>query len=651
MIRLIIKEFKQLLPIAYLWLAVLLLGYCVQVLTERLDEETFSSWCEGYCDYSSNATVAIFSVLLALVTAYSLFPREHDESTIDYLRALPISRRALFIAKIAAAWLLLCGINVLSYSIDAVLLASNPESIGGNFYTQVWVTLLWRDCLFAFIILSHGVLLSWFRTLGLVIYGIYLLALMWAESYEGTSGYWSIFSLLSNEYEGSKLVANYQALAIHAAAAVLMLIVAYRLWNRTESSASGAQKYPRRIRFLYGVLSVAGFALLAMILAYRVGVGTGTAVDDRLKVAATEHYRFVYDASRQELVDYIVDNAESDLSALGQLLGVDELPRIRVDLSATSEHAAGLAKWKKIQMDLDAFEQDVSQRRVLSHETTHVLQAVESDRALAKNYSAVKFFIEGMAQYTSFEVVPEIERRQSNWSLASVSWKRQKIGFDDLINAPEFAKRFDAELHYSLGDLWTKAFVETCGTDALGNFLRAAGRQGAVQDLPAAIFWRDTTRQIGCDLDTVNVNWDKLMQALYDQVDQRDYPSYTDITIQRNSSTGQIRISARLKALTQSDNHTDPSATSDTNADYNLPDRFIIRIGSVSTNLAASVDPVYRGQLIGTGTDQRVEFLVPDSAVTGSRFRHQLGFTASADARYYYERWRRGTVAESSGQP
>ena len=37
MSRLIAKELKQLLPIAYLWLAVLVLGYTMQFFTERVD--------------------------------------------------------------------------------------------------------------------------------------------------------------------------------------------------------------------------------------------------------------------------------------------------------------------------------------------------------------------------------------------------------------------------------------------------------------------------------------------------------------------------------------------------------------------------------------------------------------------------------------
>lgn len=661
--RLISKELRQLLPIGYLWLAVLALGYAMQFFSERIDEETFGGWCEGYCDYSGNTAVAIFSVLIALVTAYSLFPREHDDGTIDFLRSLPISRRGLFLSKAAAAWILLAAIYLLSYLIDVLLLASNPESLGGLFYWQVWFTLLWRDCLFAFIIICHGILLSWFRTLGLIIYAVYLLGLMWVESSSGSAGVWSIFSLLSNEYQGSELIVNSRALTIHTVVAVIMLFVAYRLWNRTDSRMVGGKEKTRGSRVFQVLLSLFGFLIVVIVLVDKVGVGTGTSKNESQKVIATEHYRFFYNDAQSEVVSYMVDYAEKDLQALGELLNIDDLPSMRVDLTAQSEHAAGLAKWKKILMDLDAFEDDISQRRVLSHETTHVLQATESSRALADNHSATKFFIEGMAQYTSFEVVPEVIRRRSNWELAAVAWQRQSIEFADLINAAAFSEKFDADLHYSLGDLWTKAMVDTCGVASLGDFLRATGRSDAIRNLPAALFWRDTTRFIGCDLDTVNVTWQTQMQALVDSADSLAYPKYTDISVDKDPATRQIRIRASLGAADDDvsriesgtaaddsiDTETDQSSTR-LNSRIKIPARFTVRTGRISTQLSAGVDPQFRGQLKMEEGVQFVEFLIPERAVPGTRFRYQLGFTPSDDGRYYYEAWRRGSKPSSAGE-
>lgn len=76
---------------------IMVLNYAIQFFTERFDEQTFSSWCEGYCDYDSDAKVIIFAALIALVTAYSLFPREHDDATIDFLDRYRRSYRAFIV--------------------------------------------------------------------------------------------------------------------------------------------------------------------------------------------------------------------------------------------------------------------------------------------------------------------------------------------------------------------------------------------------------------------------------------------------------------------------------------------------------------------------------------------------------------------------
>lgn len=646
MIRLIAKEIRQLQPIAYLWFAILVFGYGIQFFTERVDENTFGDWCEGYCDYNSSAAVAVFIILLALVTAYSLFPREHDEGTIDLLRSLPVSRKSIFIAKVLSAWLLLVGFNALSYSLDVLLLSSNPESMGGRFYPQVWFTLLWRDSLFLFIILSHGVLLSWFRTLGLILYFIYLLLLVLAESYLGTSGHWSVFTLLANEYHGSDLIVNSKGLLIHAVVAVFILVFAYRLWDRTESGKTNQKTASRSYRFVQFVGGLLGFILLAGAMLYQVESGTGSeSAATNVKIAATDHYRFAYPPEKESVVNYLLEFAEDDLSHLSELMGVSELPRIRVDLTAQSEHAAGLAKWKKIQIDLDSFEDDISQRRVLIHEAAHVLQAIESDRSLSDNYPALKFFIEGMAQHLSFDVVPETSRRQSNWALASVAMTRQNIDFNHMIDAQGFAESFDADLHYSLGDLWVDALVNTCGQLAPSDFVRATGREGAPRGLPAALFWRDTMRAIDCDLDTVNAAWIAKGESLYGQIDESVFPEFTKITTTKDAAADRIILRAVLSDYKlPSTDAQDASDDEATNRTYKTPQRFSIRIGKAATNLAAGTDAVYRGQLVQDGELEAVVFSIPLSAISGTRFRYQMGFLPSKDSRYYYESWRRGTV-------
>jgi len=652
---LVLKELRQLLPIAWLWIAILLFSYLTRIFTERLDEETFASWCEGYCEAGNHPLVAALSIFFILVTAYSLFPREHDESTIDFLRALPLSRWRIHAGKFLAGWLLLIGINVLSYGIDALSLASNPESLGGRFLTQVWWTLLWRDCVFAFVILSHGIVLSWFRTTGLIVYALYVILLLWYENTNGSAGLLSVFGMLSNAYDGQRLIVDARAIVVHVVIAVGLLFVGYRLWSRTESAAvtgNGAGERSRRNKLVRVALGVAAFLLLIMFNLYRVGTGSGLVAEEGLAQTATDHYRFVYRAEDKDTVDYVLAHADDDFAEVGRWLGIEELPVVRVDLSAASEHAAGLAKWKKIRMDLNSFEADISQRRVLAHEATHVLQALESNRALARHFAAAQFFIEGMAQHVSFEVVPEPARRASNHAIAAMAHARHEIRFDDLVDGQEFARRFDAELYYSLGDLWSMALVETCGENILGDFLRAAGRDDAPREMSAERFWRDTFRETGCDLDTVNASWNERVRAVLETVEQARFPRFGDVSIQRDAMADTVIIEAVLlpaaKVAVDVHEDLDGDRTGDF-ANIIAPQRVVARVRDAD-RIGGGVDPVFRGTLTTKDGRSVARFSIPERAVSRALFRYQLGFQPSAefdgplDSRIYYDVWKEGSA-------
>jgi len=660
MITLIFKEIRQLKPILFLWVALLISAVVTTFSSGRIDEMTFSAWCLD-CGYEPNVASVFVTCIMLMVVAYSLFPREHDDSTIDFLRALPVSRASIFVAKFLAAWIAISLLIVLFYIVHAVLLSANPESIGGRFYTQFWSTLLWRDCLFAFIVLSHGVFLSWFRTLGLILYFLYLVALLMAENFLGTSGDWSIFKLMSNDYNGSNLKVNSKALVIHSLVAIVLLYISYRLWNRTESSGTARQQTSRSFKFVQIISTSVAFLTIVMVMAYQIQLGTGQGESNELGVTGTEHFRFAFKSKDASRLEYLLENADTDLEKLSVMLGVDELPRIRVDLSAESEHAAGIAKWKKILIDLDAFDDERSNRRVLAHEATHVLQAIVSDRALSKNYNAVKFFIEGMAQYTSFEIVSENLRRNSNWTLASVAWKRQGLEFSDLIDAAGFARRYDAELHYSLGDIWVKAMVDVCGLASLGDFLRATGRESAVLGLRAEYFWRDTMQFVNCDLDSVNVRWREIMEDLYQDADKYLFPEFTHVIFDQSSS-GFVKITATLEQTADtsvtplvkksvSDATVGDEASLPTNSSKKVaePERFLIRIGNVTVSLASKFDPSYRGKIVSNEQGRlQVEFSVPKRAIPNNRFRYQLGYVYTEGARYLFDDWRNGSL---SSQP
>jgi ABC-type transport system involved in multi-copper enzyme maturation permease subunit len=627
MIQLVLKELKQLVPFAFLWFALSALYYITELATHRIDEESYSSWCDDYCRVGSNSDVALFTILIILIAAYNLFPREYDDSTIDFLRSLPVKLPKLFWSKIFAAWVMLFGLISLDHMIQAGLLSLNTQSLTGKSYWQVDFALLLRNVLFAVVVISHGVFLSWFRTVGLLIYCAYLIALIWLENQFGFSGIYNVLGFFDNEYSGQQLILNWAVIGFHLCVAFILYFVSYFLWTNTDSKprAPGTSKASKILPILGVVFS---FLLVIGVLAVMVG---NTAKDARIRniqAENTEHYSFTYNAEDTQAMNLLIPFVEQDYAALAELLGVTELPRIQADMTSESDHALGLASWKKIRMVLNTpLDVDPLYRRVLSHETAHVLQSTESNRKLGEFANSTGFFIEGMAQYVSFSIVSDDVSRDSNWLVSSLAWQRQNIKFAEMANRTIFDTLYDGELLYGIGDIWVHAMADACGVESLGNFLRAIGRDNAPPNLSGVAFWRSHLQYIDCELALVNNRWRQIMQDLIDNRTQGSFPEFENVAISQASDSAAIKIRADIIP--------DESGQ--------LQEIYYIKIKS-ETQLASVVSPILSGRLKRDGANASVEFFIEPHLISGRQFRYQLGFIPMLDSRHYFNKWRTGSI-------
>jgi len=346
-----------------------------------------------------------------------------------------------------------------------------------------------------------------------------------------------------------------------------------------------------------------------------------TTTDAQIHQLETEHFKFSYRVANEPAMQKLKSFAEDDYDALVELLGAADSPVIRVDMTSDSTHALGLASWKKIRMVLKR-EEDVNPlyRRVLSHETAHVFQSVESNRKLKESANSVGFFIEGMAQFTSFNIVPDVESRESNWLISSIAWQRHNIKFAELANRAVFESLYDPELLYGIGDIWVEAMAQTCGESSVGDFLRAVGR---------STFWRTHLQYIGCDLDSVNNHWRQLMQATIDDRNNGAFPYFENVVVSRSGTADLITISANLREAESGF----------------LPEEYYVRIQS-EAGLTSAVSPVLNGKLVNGGEFARVEFSVLPRLIDGKRFKYQLGYTPIANSRTYYDKWRSGSLPD-----
>lgn len=629
MMRLVQKELKQLLPFTFLWLCLMALFYGAELATVRIDEESYLSWCKAYCDVGTNIDLVLFTVLFYMIAAYSLFPREFDDSTVDFLRSLPIGRKKIFVAKVFAAWLLLTLLVLLDRVLQGAVLSLNTQTITGKNYWLNDLSFFTRDSLFALVIVSHGVFLSWFRTTGLIIYCMYLIGLILLEQLAGVSGMYNIFSFFDNEYDGQRLLIDWPVVGFHLAVAMVLLVAGYFMWTGTDSrpKTPGSGKLAK---VLPVVFSLVGFLV---VTGWMISLQQAASVESEqsgIEKLKTDHYDFSYRSVNKSAMLKLESYAEQDYSTLVELLGAENSPAIQADMTSDSEHALGLATWKKIRMVLKSEEEvDPLYRRVLSHETAHVFQSVESNRSLTKAANSIGFFIEGMAQYTSFSIVPDDKSRESNWLISSVAWQRHNIKFEELANRTAFESLYDPELLYGIGDIWVDAMTRVCGEAAIGDFLRATGRENVPPNISGVAFWRNHLQHINCELELVNNQWRQLMQELVDERAIGAFPHFENVVVSRASVDGLINIQAQLRS----------------GESGLLPEFYYLRVES-ETKLAKSVSPVLRGKLIRDGADARVEFSVLPRLIDGKRFRYQLGYTPLPDSRHYFDQWRSGALPQ-----
>jgi hypothetical protein len=211
----------------------------------------------------------------------------------------------------------------------------------------------------------------------------------------------------------------------------------------------------------------------------------------------------------------LIAGADAAYEEVRAYLGGTNREPIVVDMTEVSGDHAGIAAWQKIRMGLVGDDlTDAYLMRVFKHETTHAFQFQESDRRMSSNAVATRFFAEGSAEFVSLALDPSPETLRPPRQIAIAIYKRQRIRFEDLCDGATFSIRHDTNQVYALGETWTAALVRAHGSRAVGDVLRAMGRQDAPRDLKPLEFWQDTLQAAGCNLEQTLAAWEQLMDEL-----------------------------------------------------------------------------------------------------------------------------------------
>jgi len=506
------KELRQLLPLIAGVAALQLFAWADALIFSSPDtyEWAVASWVTN----PSGSWLALTELVLGVLVAYSLLPGEHAQRTIELLYTLPVRRRTVFLVKYATGVAVMSFFDVLGTLQGVLRHLMNPGSFERLLpVREVLVLHLTADLALPPIFVAYGMLLSFFRRLGWILFALVGVALEVAERVRPSLRVLNVKALMAVEHDGTRPLVDWRAWALHAAMAAAALLLGGVLWlTRQERFAAFAQRFRTgvKLRRAAGALVMIAVALVLGALAGTRGdlgapSGDGDGEGARALTLDTARFRFIYPAGRSAQAAVVVHAADEAYARVGQWLGAPDVERIVADLTDESSEHAGIGGWKKMRLDLRPPKSNALLVHALYHETTHVFAAALSEGTPDRRRAATRFFDEGLAEHVVYALLPDRAwARDEGRRIGALARSRFHLRFEDLLEPEAFLRRHDEYLLYALGEAWVAALVEACGQPAPARLLRTFGRAATPQTLGGVEMWRYGLQEQGCDLERVN---------------------------------------------------------------------------------------------------------------------------------------------------
>lgn len=528
MIALLGKELRALFPIGLLGALLMSGDLLYRPLLERHDEVTWTHICD-YVNPGEGSFLGFVLMILAASVAFAAYPREHDERTIELLASLPVRRTTIFAAKTLAGLSVLWAMNLSLLVTDGLQSTVSPESLsGGQWRLDLALQFAALQAAFCAIAYAHALFASVLRLFGLIPYAVVLVMTNLLEDSWPLLAWIDPSELLVARYEGTSLVVPWTGLAIHGAVALAVFGLAYLAWSGPAERIGRA--FERLRESVLGKLAFgcASAAVLGFIGLVALGLMIGGVPGDEepgeeegtfaTSERTTQRYVFTYPSSLEARAEPLMDAADGLHEAVRLRLGAPAGPPLVADLTDTSREHLGIASWTHLRVGLVAERDPVRLQRTFAHETTHAFQHVLTDGRQGESGGvSTRFFAEGSAEHVAFLVVQGDALLLRARVIAAASWTRHRMRFEDLADDQRLRERFDPMLVYAIGELWTAALVETHGERAVGDVLRAMGRDGAPRGLRGRAYWEDVLRAAGCDLEATNAAFERTVAAIADR--------------------------------------------------------------------------------------------------------------------------------------
>jgi hypothetical protein len=610
------KELRQLMP--------LILGLAAVILWSELDSlvlhppdvdrEVAHGWL---LNSHSGQESAMVTLLIGLIIAYNLLPGEHDQRTIDFLYTLPLRRRTVFLTKYAVG----CGLLVVA-NLSGSLLEHLQQGLLASSFARALVSPharlleLGTDVALPFIVVAYGMLLSFFRRLGWILFLLTWLFLEVAERVFPPLRALNVKTLLDADHHGLTPRLDGRAWLLHGVMAALSLALAARFWLSDHEGFAGFYERLRKQAALRRVGVILGLLAAALVSAAIVtGPFEGPTPDrfggGRTVVFETQHFHFTYRAGREEQARIVISEADRAYQRVRQWLPGTGGPIVADLTEASSEHL-GIAGWQKMRIDLRP-KSPALLRHVLYHETTHVLATLASE--VPQRQAQLRFFGEGLAEYVAYELNGEPGPREHARLIAALARSRFQIHVEDLMDPATFVARHDEFLLYALGEVWVAGLVDACGPTTPAKVVATFGDPALPTSLNGPELWRVALQQNKCDLDRVMSRYEQRLRKLEPQAGAR-LPVAS--ARPRGEEEGKLVFEVSVTAPTPG------------------PWSVTLRLRDDASSPPA--DWMIETATVATGETELIR--VDPPARGGRTFEMQVGAAPGPDARAFYTRWR-----------
>lgn len=501
------KEMRSLRPFLFVVVVLLLLDVIDAFMTPLHDRSL-----AGRLGDASDQ-LAFFQVVLGFALGSSLLVREIDDGTLNFLDGLPMTRSAVFAAKIKAAMLVLLIYPAGLLLLNAALHLTMRESLDSALHPLLLMTFFGLSILVTLVGLTAGMLLGFLRYLSWLVLVLFIVGVKLLEDSAPTlAAALDTGDLLTLQFTGMHWQLPMVTIATQVAAALVFGALAYLLFRSAGSVLARLQRVQTRGRMLIVpvvvIMLIAAFTGLVMLTA-RNQAKSGKKHTKQLDavefvpIAAgnttTTHYTFSYPALGGERIKPLIARADATFTKVAALLQVEGGAPIDVDLSGTTDNHDGTAYLDRIRMNA----RGANAVPTLAHETAHVFAQRLAGGEQTRQLDGMTVFNEGLAEWVEGKFKEGDRARKRDELVGAIVSSRRLVTPRQLTDHATFSTTVDENLKYPLGAILIERFVARYGEAAPKRLLVTLAREDFPRDLEGYALWQTAFQLAGFDLDLV----------------------------------------------------------------------------------------------------------------------------------------------------